>query len=143
MIGKYDGRVVYDTVDEIAPRTDEQFLEMEYSPDHQRHRTPLIEIGFPCVTSFVLDYMHLVCLGAVRRILVFLKKGPRKCKLSLQLLNRISDNLKSLNGQLPSEFARQPRTLDELPNWKATEFRQFLLLYRPSCVEGNRVCPIV
>ncbi|XP_038062953.1 uncharacterized protein LOC119733615 [Patiria miniata] len=134
--GGYDGRVVYNTVEEITPRTDEQFLEMAYSPDHQLERTPLIEFGFPCVTSFVLDYMHLVCLGVVRRILVYLKKGPRVCKLSIQLQNRISDNLKLLNGQLPSEFARQPRTLDILEKWKATEFRQFLLYTGPVVLKG-------
>lgn len=134
--GTYQGRVVYDTVEEISPRTDEQFNEMAYSPDHQLRRSPLIDIGFPCITSFVLDYMHLVCLGVVRRILTYLKKGPRICKLSVQLLNRISDNLIMLNGQLPSEFARQPRTLDELERWKATEFRQFLLYTGPIVLKG-------
>ena len=32
-----------------------------------------------------------------------------------------------LNGKMPSEFARQPRRLQELDRCKATEFRQFLL----------------
>ncbi|XP_022111442.1 uncharacterized protein LOC110990667 [Acanthaster planci] len=130
------GRITYDTVEETASRTNDQFLEMAYSPDHQLQRSPLIEIGFPCVTSFVLDYMHLVCLGVVRRILIYLKKGPRKCKLSQQLLNRISEKLSFLNGQLPSEFARQPRSLDDLERWKATEFRQFVLYTGPLVLNG-------
>ena len=41
--------------------------------------------------------------------------------------------LVSLNGLLPSEFARQPRTLNELDRWKATEF----LLYTGPIVLRN------
>lgn len=42
-------------------------------------------------------------------------------------MGRVSQNLISLNGQLPSEFSRQPRSLEYLEKWKATEFRQFVL----------------
>ena len=63
--------------------------------------------------------MHLVCLGAVRRILNYMKKGP--CgKISANNINEISMLLLSLNGHMPSEFVRQPRSLKDLDRWKAT-----------------------
>ena len=72
-----------------------------------------------------------MCLGVVKRILWFLKQGPKECKLSQRQWSEISDNLCLLSGKLPSEFARQPRSLRELERWKATEFRQFLLYTGP------------
>ena len=70
-------------------------------------------------------------MGVVKRIQNFLKKGPRICKLSVQQITEISDRLNTLNGELPSDFARQPRLLSELDRWKATELRQFLLYNGP------------
>ena len=75
--------------------------------------------------------MHLVCLGVVKRLLCFFKKGPPECRLSQGHLHEISTHLVSLSGKLPSEFARQPRSLTELNWWKATEFRQFVLYTGP------------
>ena len=80
--------------------------------------------------------MHLVCLGVMKRILIFLKQGPRICKLSNFQLNEIPNNLLSYNGKMPSEFARQPRSLCDLDRWKATEFRQFLLYTGPLVLKG-------
>ena len=80
--------------------------------------------------------MHLVCLGVTKRMLTYLKQGPRVCKLSNPQVNEISDNLQSLNGKLPSEFARQPRRLCDLDRRKATEFRQFLLYTGPLVLKG-------
>ena len=72
--------------------------------------------------------MHLVCLGVVRRLLFFLTvNGPRQCKLSSQQIKLLSDKMVMLNGEMPSDFARQPRSFEYLKRWKATEFRQFLL----------------
>ena len=58
-------------------------------------------------------------------------KGPRICRLSQQQIHLISDNLVNLNGKLPSEFSRQPRSLDLIDRWKATEFREFILYTGP------------
>lgn len=45
---------------------------------------------------------------------------------ALSVLN-ISDNLFALRYYIPRQYARKPRTMIELPRWKATEFRQLLL----------------
>lgn len=121
-----EGRVVYHDYIPTEKRNDDEFNKQGYA-DHQFGISPLSALGFPCVQKFPLDYMHLVCLGVVRRLIYYLKKGPRLCKLSQLHLTEISNDLNALNGRLPSEFARQPRGLDELDRWKATEFRQFLL----------------
>ncbi|XP_052085169.1 uncharacterized protein LOC127722322 [Mytilus californianus] len=121
--GEWNGRVVFNSSDNSPPlRTEEEFRACLYS-NHQTSRSPLIDAGLFCINTFPLDYMHLVCLGVVKRILMFLKQGPRECKLSQQQLKLISDKLKNLRGKMPREFARQPRSL-ELDKWKATEFRQ-------------------
>ncbi len=99
--------------------------------DHQVGVSLLLNVGIRCVTGFSLDYMHLVCLGVVKRLLCFLKRGPADCRLPHRKVGEISTNLVSLTGKLLSEFARQPRPLAELDQWKATEFRQFLLYTGP------------
>jgi hypothetical protein len=75
--------------------------------------------------------MHLVCLGVTKRLLHYLKNGPKACKLSSLHILQISEHLVSLHGSMPSEFARQPCSLIELARWKATEYRQFLLYTEP------------
>ncbi|XP_052103046.1 uncharacterized protein LOC127736519 [Mytilus californianus] len=75
--------------------------------------------------------MHCVRLGVVKRILWFFKQGPTVCKLSHIQLDELSKKLVPYSGNLPSEFARQPRSLAELERWKATEYRQFLLYTGP------------
>ena len=71
--------------------------------------------------------MYLVCLGVIQRTLLYLMKGPRICRVSQQHMQLISDNLVNLNGKLPSECSRQTQSLDLIDQWKATEFREFIL----------------
>ena len=134
--GTYEGRIVFNEEIEYALREDAAFRLTSYV-DHQRGQlSPLANIAeINLISTFVLDYMHLVCLGVVRRILNYLKKGPVG-KISALQLREISDRLIMLNGKIPSEFARQPRSLQELDRWKATEFRQFLLYTGPVVLKG-------
>ena len=100
-------------------------------PEHQVAQSPLVKYNISCVTSFSLDYMHLICLGVVRRMLFCWKSGPRSCRLSHKQLTQLSDHLCTLHGRFPREFVRQPRTCFEMERWKATEFRSFLLYCEP------------
>ena len=117
-------------------RTGDEFNEGKYLQDHQKEISPLADIGIDCIKQFPLDYMHLVCLGVVKRILTFLIKGPNVCKISQQLIGQISDKMSNHSGLMPSEFNRQPRRLSELCYWKSTEFRQFILYHGPIVLKG-------
>ncbi|XP_047129218.1 uncharacterized protein LOC124809271 isoform X1 [Hydra vulgaris] len=121
----------------VVLRTSQKFKNDEYFEKdlngraHQHSKSVLRKVtSVNFINMFPLDYMHLVCLGCMRRLLYFLKgniKGTIKGKLSANMMNQISEKLAALNGKLPSEFVRQPRSLTELDRWKATELRSFLL----------------
>ena len=119
-----DGRLVMAAID-CPSRTDQLFNQYNYHPLHQLSRCTLPDYGIFYISEFVLDYMHLVCLGVTRRILTFMKEGPRLCKLSQQQLFLLSNNLENIKGKIPSDFARQPRRLDELKRWKLQNFTNF------------------
>lgn len=48
--------------------TDESFRQATNEEHHIQH-SPLTDIGSDMVTCFPQDYMHLVCLGVMRRLL--------------------------------------------------------------------------
>ena len=108
----------------VVLRTSQKFNNDEYfekdvnGRSHQHSKSDLREvISVNFINMFPLDYMHLVCLGCMRRLLYFLKgtiKGTSKEKWSANMLNQISEKLVAFNCKLPSEFVRQPRTLTEL-----------------------------
>ena len=135
--GDYAGKVIFPETD--APlRSDVQFHEM-IDKDHHLGRSPLQDLNIGMVTQFPLDYMHLVCLGVMRKLLWLWMKGPLKGRISSHAVNCISDSLIQLQGWVPKEFARKPRGLREVDRWKATEFRQ-LLLYTGSVVFPGNLC---
>lgn len=85
-------------------RTDEKFDNYGY-PKHQHFASPLINSSIKCVKEFPLDYMHLICQGVVKRILLYYKEGPRISRLSQTQLAIISQRLQAFRGKMPSEFA--------------------------------------
>ena len=84
------------------------------------------------VLDIPLDPMHLVDLGVMRRMLQFLFGTGQNGSIPNVTLNRaliraIDTFLIRLRPFISRiDFARQPRTVKELPRWKATELRQFL-----------------
>lgn len=77
-----NGKVVYPELS-AEFRTDEQLGRQGYQ-QHQLLASPLNDLGIGLVTSFVLDYMHLVDLWAMRNILFLWLKEPLKCRQSMK-----------------------------------------------------------
>ena len=124
--GQWDGKVIFPDVN--APlRTDVLFDDMRYA-NHKTGQSPLQTLSVGMISQFPLDYMHLVCLGVMRRLLWFWTKSPFSAgiRISPNATRHISENL-HLKNFIPREFSRKCRSLNELDRWKATEFRQFLL----------------
>lgn len=134
--GKYNsGRMTFPESD-AQPRSDDNFAEMS-DDGHHIGPPPCTDLGIGFVSQFPLDYMHLVCLGVMRRLLYFWIKGPLRSRIGAGAVARISDRLISMQGFIPTEFARKPRSLTEMDRWKATEFRQFLLYTGPVVLRDN------
>ena len=89
---------------------------------------PLLELNIGHISQFPLEYMHLVCLGATRRLLLHWIRGKRAVKISTLIADIISNGLKNFAANVTVEFARKPRSLKDIDQWKATEFRLFLWL---------------
>jgi hypothetical protein len=138
VVGKYvHNRVVY--LDLCAPlRTDFQFRhEKDQFEDHHNGVSPLEELDIDMVNSIPYEYMHLVCLGVVRKMLQLWLRGKKKdYRLSAHQSEVISASLLNMKSYVPSEFARKPRSLREIDRWKATELRQFLLYTGPLVLKG-------
>ena len=108
---RVENRICYPHLD--APlRSDEGLSKMEYRAEdnkttHQLRRKSLIDHNIGCVSMFVLDSMHLVYQGVVKRLLEWLTSSsmPRQYRLSQLLQDMVSEHLLRYNGKLPREFA--------------------------------------
>lgn len=117
-------------------RTNDDFINW-VDVNFRQSDTPLVRIpDFDFVKSIILDFMHLVCLGVMRTMLLIWCKGELPHKLSRQLIQRVSDFMKNNSKSLPVEFVRKPRELKYLLRFKATEYRSFLLYLGPVALKG-------
>ena len=123
--GEWFGRVVF--LESNCPlHTSESFVEM-VDDNHHLGSTPLITLSMDCISDFVLDYMHLLCLGVTRKMLKCWLSGPLTVRVAARTGQEISTKLLGLSAFIPKEFVRKQRSLQEIDRWKATEFRLFLL----------------
>lgn len=126
--GVWEGKMTYPDLNSPV-RSDEDFVN-RVQPEHHKGQSPFEGI-VGMVTQFPLDYMHLVCLGVVRRLILSWLKGNFKVRIGGSVSKQISTMLYSFRHFIPVEFARKPRGFGEIERWKATEFRQFLLYTGP------------
>ncbi|KAG8225186.1 hypothetical protein J437_LFUL001313 [Ladona fulva] len=125
-----DTNVAFNDFD-AAMRTDEGFRRQDQEEHHRGH-SPLEDLhGIDMVKNFPYDYMHLACLGAMRKLLLLLMTGPLLVRLQTLLVSMLCERLEYIRDFLPSEFQRKSRSVREVKRWKATELRQVMLYTRP------------
>lgn len=131
--GSWSGRVIYRKGKSETKHTDETF-KLQTHENHHEGTSPLMELDFKVITQIPLDYMHLVCLGVMKKMLMTWTEGKLPHRLSPKNIREISDRLVSFRNRIPEEFSRKSRSLKELHHWKATEYRTFLLYTGPAAL---------
>lgn len=126
-------RICFPETENIIKRNDREFRNKTDEDYHLSTESSLLELlpAFDMVNGFPLDYMHLICLGVMRKLIMLWCCGTPKTKLCSRDTNIISNQLIQQRKFVPCEFNRKPRSLVEIRRWKATECRQFLLYTGP------------
>jgi len=125
-------RVCFPQIKNLSLRTDPGFRR-KVQLEHHTGTSCLENIpGLNMVDSFVIDPMHLIYLGVLKKLCVSLwLNGRPQCKLPYAKVLELSDILTQQGPNIPSEFNRKPRSFLESPRYNASEFRTFLLYTGP------------
>jgi hypothetical protein len=127
-------------------RTDETFkLKADFNHHLPDKTSPLqITLNFPMVTHFVLDYMHLTCIGVMKRLLLrwkSSKQNQKKCHLSRHQKVSLENVLVVLSKHVPSDFPRKFESgYQHISYWKASEYR-LMMLYIGSVLFAHNFFP--
>lgn len=63
------------------------------------------------VKNVVLDYMHLVCLDVVKKLIILWREGSLRTRIPFRGIKYISDYHVLLKTSTPNDFSRKPRSL--------------------------------
>jgi len=117
-------------------RTDNSFR-IKSDDEYHKGISPLERLPIDIIQTVCLDYMHVVCLGVMKRLLKFWVLGSQPVRMLKTNLDQCNSELIELREYIPIEFARLPRSLNDILFWKATEFRMFLLYTGPIILKGR------
>ncbi|XP_041787561.1 uncharacterized protein LOC121602871 isoform X1 [Anopheles merus] len=106
-------------------RTHEDFVQSNYGA-HHREKTPLMDLKNLRKQIIIADRLHLFDYGVTRTMLKGWKSGKLGggAKWSEETISKIYALLKEV--ELPLEFHRKLRSVEDIGLWKASEFQMFL-----------------
>ncbi|CAN7988820.1 unnamed protein product [Ixodes hexagonus] len=124
-----DGRVAF--LDMNCPlRTDLSFRQ-QHDAEHHKGESILFNLPINSAHDLPLDYMHLVLLGVVKKLLSLWTSGQLAVRLGPLERHAFNEKSEQLRPHIPHEFPRKSRGLDEMDRWKAVEFRLLLFYTGP------------
>lgn len=128
--GVYDNHRMTFPESNALKRTDSSFRSKN-QPDHHIDTSPFLELPINMINQFPLDYLHLVCLGVVKKMVGMWLSGDLRARLPNNDIQTISNRLIDLSESQPCEFQRKSRSLKEFYNFKGTEFRTLIVYTLP------------
>lgn len=122
---KLDSCLVFPKI-KSGPRTDEDFRE-RMNPEHHIGDSIIETIpNVNMVKDFAIDEMHVVHHGVVKKLIKFWMATATKTQI-----DRIQTRISTIDGHRPKEIHRTIRDLQSFNQFKAKEFRTFLLFTGP------------
>ncbi|XP_075167579.1 uncharacterized protein LOC142239679 [Haematobia irritans] len=129
-------RVFNDT--NCKERTLESFKE-KANPEHHTNKeiSPLLDINnFDLIKFVLLDEMHMLYLGVSKYLIQNCITKKSSSLLSPESITVLQQSLFKISNDVSKEFQRKTFHLHDIKNWKATQFR-FFLLYAGGVVLKN------
>lgn len=120
-------------------RNDGDFSNVNYIDEHKKEKTILCDIpNFGAVTNVPADYMHLVYLGVVLKLIeMWILNGLTKVRLPNEKRKKISERLLHLKSFMPSDFCKKSRKFKNIRRlWKAT-VTLVPFVHRYNCLAWN------
>lgn len=133
--GDYVNHVVF--LETNCPLRTDQSFRRQLDEDHHVGYSPLLALPINMVKSVPVEPMHLVYLGAVRKLfLQWMFGNVKEVRIRKRDFTQLNNNILRIQNSMPREFARKPRTLKEIKRFKATEFRKLILYTGPIVLKG-------
>lgn len=132
--GDFIKGMTYPGVD--APRRTNESFRSKSNEEYHKGPSPLEHLPIDIISVVSLDYMHVVCLGVVKRLIRFWVNANKMVRIPQEKLNLLDINIENLRKYYPSDFSRLPRSFQEFENFKATELRALLLYTGPFLLKG-------
>ncbi|KAA3672564.1 uncharacterized protein DEA37_0010619 [Paragonimus westermani] len=122
--GVYIDHMVTHPLTDCPSRTDESF---RCARKHKE--SPFEALPLDMIHHFPYDYMHSVCLGVVHKLVSLWLESPcnKGVHLEMDTTENVDSRIIACSRLLRDDFPRVCRGWSEFRNWKACEFRQFLL----------------
>lgn len=107
----------YSNNNNIEIRRHDDYVSMKNEEHHNSSTISCLAMipNIDMVNVFSMDYMHLVCLGVVKKlILLWLSKGPLHVRLPSWKIKQITHLLLKIKSSITNDFSRKPRAIQEV-----------------------------
>lgn len=89
-----------------APRRTDESFRSKTNEDYHKGSSPLERLPIDIISVICLDYMHVVCLGVVKRLIRFWVNAKKMVRIPEEKLNLLEINIENVRKYYPSDFFR-------------------------------------